>query len=90
MGLAVATGRIRGVVSTFTLLLQRQILSEDFPIAADVVRGHHRPHCACGAAPGPWQTSSRRRAVLDLRQGAGLMPGPSDETAAVLEFHDER
>jgi len=38
LGLAIAAGKVRGVISTFTLLLQRQILEEDFPVAADAVR----------------------------------------------------
>jgi len=38
LGLALAAGRMRGVISTYTLLLQRQILEEDLPVAADAVR----------------------------------------------------
>jgi ATP-dependent DNA helicase DinG len=83
MGLAVAPGRIRGVVSTFTLLLQRQILSEDFPIAADVVRAitgrivRAAPRLGLGNFIAPSRVLDLRQALADARA--------SDDTAAVLE-----
>ena len=84
MGLAVATGRIRGVVSTFTLLLQRQILERAyFPDRRPRGPGPHRPRCLGGAAPGLGNFIAPSR-VVDLRQAMSDAGAMTRDAAAAL------
>ena len=78
--LACATGRARAVISTYTLLLQHQIVSEDFGIAAAAVRAMTKRVLRAAPRKGLRNFVSGPR-VLALRE-AIVAEGRLDKTAA--------
>jgi ATP-dependent DNA helicase DinG len=84
LSLAVATGKARGLISTFTLLLQRQILGEDFPIAAEVVRLMTAKSVSAAPRLGLRNFMSSAR-VLELRQAMADEHRLDQTTAQALD-----